>query len=209
MLPVQPPLPSDRRPTGQSSHVSLSDHDRDVGADIRRLRLPAGLDPRVAALHDALDRDHRRSGARTLGRAARDHAPGARRNHLASNRYCDRVAPADHLGAVPFLAIEQRSQAAFLTGSSQQFFPSRAWTWCWPPPERLAALSTATRTTWRRGSRSHGSFVPPLARQFLLSFGAFRRPLVQDCCPMLRLFFRPHFDRGLGPVRVDPDDMPS
>src|ERR1019366_7995207 len=54
-----------------------------------------------------------------------------------------------------------------------------------------------------------GSFVPPLARQFLLSFEVFRCPLVQDCCPMLRLFFRPHFDRGLGPVRGDPDDMPS
>jgi hypothetical protein len=52
-------------------------------------------------------------------------------------------------------------------------------------------------------------FVPPLARQFLLSFEAFRRPLVQDCCPMLRLFFRPRFDRGLGPVRVDPGDIPS
>jgi hypothetical protein len=37
----------------------------------------------------------------------------------------------------------------------------------------------------------------------------FPLPFVQDCCPMLRLFFRPHFDRGLGPVRVDPDDMPS
>jgi hypothetical protein len=44
----------------------------------------------------------------------------------------------------------------------------------------------------------------PLAR-----FEAFRRPLVQDFCPMLSLFFRPHFNRGLGPVRLDPDDMPS
>jgi hypothetical protein len=54
-----------------------------------------------------------------------------------------------------------------------------------------------------------GSFVPPLARQFSFSFEAFRGPLVQDCCPMLSLFFWPHFNRGLGPVRVDPDDMPS
>jgi hypothetical protein len=53
------------------------------------------------------------------------------------------------------------------------------------------------------------SFVMPLARQFLFSFEAFRRPLVQDCCPMLSLFFRPYFNRGLGPIRVDPDDMPS
>ena len=40
-------------------------------------------------------------------------------------------------------------------------------------------------------------------------FEAFRRPLVQDLCPMLSLFFRPHFNRGFGPVRLDPDDMPS
>jgi nucleotide-binding universal stress UspA family protein len=34
-----------------------------------------------------------------------------------------------------------------------------------------------------------------LARQFLFSFETFRRPLVQDRRPMLRLFFRPYFDR--------------
>jgi len=49
-----------------------------------------------------------------------------------------------------------------------------------------------------------GSFVPPLAR-----FEAFLRPIVQDLSPMLSLFFRPHFNRGFGPVRVDPDDLPS
>jgi hypothetical protein len=49
-----------------------------------------------------------------------------------------------------------------------------------------------------------GSFVPPLAR-----FEAFRGPLVQDFCPMLGFFFRPYFNRGFGPVGIDPDDLPS
>jgi hypothetical protein len=42
----------------------------------------------------------------------------------------------------------------------------------------------------------------------LLSFEAFRRPLVQDLCPMLSLFFRPRFNRRFGPIRGDPNDMP-
>ncbi len=33
--------------------------------------------------------------------------------------------------------------------------------------------------------------------------------LIQDFCPMLSLFLRPHFNRGFGPVRGDPNDMPS
>ena len=53
------------------------------------------------------------------------------------------------------------------------------------------------------------SFVMPLARQFSFSLEAFRSPLVQDFCPMLSFFFRPRFNRGFGPVRGDPDDMPS
>src|ERR1039458_6756653 len=53
------------------------------------------------------------------------------------------------------------------------------------------------------------SFVMPLARQFSFSLEAFRSPLVQDFCPMLSFFFRPHLNRGFGPVRGDPDDMPS
>src|ERR1035441_3856284 len=53
------------------------------------------------------------------------------------------------------------------------------------------------------------SFVKPLARQFSFSLEAFRSPLVQDFCPMLSFFFRPHLNRGFGPVRGDPDDMPS
>src|ERR1700730_5811996 len=63
--------------------------------------------------------------------------------------------------------------------------------------DRFSELVGATRAFG-------GPFVPPIAR-----FEAFRRPLVQDFCPMLSLFFRPHFNRGLGPVRLDPDDMPS
>jgi hypothetical protein len=53
------------------------------------------------------------------------------------------------------------------------------------------------------------SFVRPLARQFSFSFEVFRSSLVQDFCAMLSFFFRPHLNRGFGPVRGDPDDMPS
>jgi hypothetical protein len=48
------------------------------------------------------------------GRAIRDHAPRAGWSYLASNRCCDRRAPADRLGAVPPLAIEPRSQALLI-----------------------------------------------------------------------------------------------
>jgi hypothetical protein len=45
--------------------------------------------------------------------------------------------------------------------------------------------------------------------QFSFSLEAFRSSLIQDFCAMLSLFFRPHFNRGFGPVRGDPNDMPS
>ena len=65
-------------------------------------------------------------------------------------------------------------------------------------------ISMIDLASWLGSLGVWGSFVPPLARS-----EAFLCPLVQDLCPMLSLFFRPHFNRGFGPVRLDPDDMPS
>jgi hypothetical protein len=59
------------------------------------------------------------------------------------------------------------------------------------------------------GPVAMGSFGPPLAPQASFRLEGLRRPLVQDFRPVLGPFFRPHFNRDLGPVRGDPDDMPS
>ena len=74
---------------------------------------------------------------------------------------------------------------------------------CQPSVNRFCELGGFHRGVWG------GSFVRPIVRQFLFSFEAFRSSLIQDFCPMLSLFFRPHFNRGFGPVRGDPNDMPS
>src|SRR5664279_3754563 len=71
-----------------------------------------------------------------------------------------------------------------------------------PDPVSKLELVGVNRGVWV-------SFVRPLARQFSFSFEVFRSPLVQDFCPMLSFFFRPRFNRGFGPVRGDPDAMPS
>jgi hypothetical protein len=109
MLPVQ----TRYRPTvGQ---IPLSDGDRGVGADLRRLRLQTALDSGLAAVHDPFDRVDRRSGARAVGRAARDHVEGVGRRYLDSDRVRNRLVAPDHLGAFPYLAIEHRSQSPLLT----------------------------------------------------------------------------------------------
>jgi hypothetical protein len=69
-------------------------------------------------------------------------------------------------------------------------------------PDPVSKLVGVNRGVWV-------SFVRPLARQFSFSFEVFRSSLIQDFCPMFSLFLRPHFNRGFGPVRGDPNDMPS
>jgi hypothetical protein len=71
-----------------------------------------------------------------------------------------------------------------------------------PRPDLVSKLVGVNGGVW-------ASFVRPLARQFSFGFEVFRSSLIQDFCPMLSLFFRPHFNRGFGPVRGDPNDMPS
>jgi hypothetical protein len=101
--------PSHCRPTGQSANVSLSDDACDLGADLRSLRLRTGVDPGFVAVHDPFNRVPRRSSARALGRAAGDHAARVGWGDLDSDRLCDRLAAADHLGAIPSLAIATRT----------------------------------------------------------------------------------------------------
>jgi hypothetical protein len=50
-------LTSDIRPTGKNAHVSVRDHDRDLGSDICRLLLSPRMDPGLAAPANSFDRN--------------------------------------------------------------------------------------------------------------------------------------------------------
>src|ERR1039458_10775416 len=71
-----------------------------------------------------------------------------------------------------------------------------------PHPDLVSKLVGVNGGVWV-------SFVRPLVRQFSFSLEAFRSPMVQDFCPMLSFFFRPHLNRGFGPVRGGSDGHAS
>jgi hypothetical protein len=58
----------------------------------------------------------RGSGSRALGRAAGDNVTRVGRIDLDSDRLCDRLAAADHLGAIPYLATAQRTPTSLPGG---------------------------------------------------------------------------------------------